>query len=131
VTVVVKGTRPPSDEPAKQEYLRKKLSELRKNCLWLAAGGASAEVFGSLLKDIGRTAPTWLRVAVFTVAGFQILVALVGGFSWNAREIDNALVTSTLILRFNARRRLRNISAALLLIIFVLIVILNLKYPAT
>lgn len=130
LTVVVKGTKPPADEAGKQEYLRQKLEEARKNCLWLAGAGGGAELLGALLKaGVGSTAPTALRLAVFGTAGVQVLLALVGGFSWNSGEIDNARITAVLTRRFNTRRWLRNFSAALLIITFVLIVVLALNYP--
>lgn len=129
--VVVKGTKPPADEAGKQESLRGKLEELRKNCLWLAGAGGGAELLGALLKaGAGSAAPMGIRIAVFATAGVQVLLALFGGFSWYAGEIDNAQVTAVLWRRFNARRRLRNISAALLVVTFVLIVVVTLRYPA-
>lgn len=127
---IVKGTKPPADEAGKQEYLRQKLEEIRKNCLWLAGAGGGAELLGALLKaGVGSTAPTELRIAVFVTAGIQVVLALLGGFSWNAGEIDNARVTAVLTRRFNTRRWFRNISAALLVITFILIIAIALKYP--
>lgn len=113
--VVVPGSRPPPDEPAKQEYLRKKLAEVRKNCQFLAGLGV-AEAFGALIKDpIGAARPTW-RLAVFAISGAQILLAVIGAFSWSKIEVDNAQVLSALDRRLRLRHWLRNATALLFIL---------------
>jgi hypothetical protein len=124
MVLIVRGKPPPADEPAKQEYLRKKLAEMRKNCQWLAVLGAG-EVFGALLKDaLGSTSPPGLRLAVFLTSGAQILVAIVGGFSWHKIEVDKSQVLTALERRLEVRYWLRNISFLLLVVSFVLIAVL-------
>jgi hypothetical protein len=127
MVLLAQGKPAPADEPATQEYLRKKLAELRKNCQWLAVLGAG-EVFGALLKDaLGSASPPGLRLAVFLTSGSQILVAIVGGFSWNKIQVDKAQVTAALERRLEVRYWLRNISFLLLIVSLVLIAILVLR----
>jgi hypothetical protein len=119
---------PPAPINVRQEdYLLKKLEELRKDCQWLLGLGA-AGVFGVVIKDgFGATTPG-LRYLTLAVAMLQILTAMWGAMGkWT--ELDPASLQEVLTGRLRTRYWIRNFAVLLLGASFVLVAVLGWLTP--
>jgi hypothetical protein len=121
---VLQGKAPPEDEPRKNEYLLKKLDEVRKDCQWVLSLGA-AGVLGVVIKDgFGSSYPR-VRIAALTITIVQIFLSMLGSLSMWTSGVNRAQMGAALERRLRLRYQIRNVSVVLLAISFVLIAILG------
>ena len=111
---------PPRTDRDREQYLIKKLEEMRKDCQWLLGLGAVG-VLGIVLKgDIGVAFV--MRATVALISTTQILISMGGAMSWRMVEVDSAQYDDRLHSRLRLRYRLRNLSLLLLALSYILLI---------
>jgi hypothetical protein len=130
VSAVPEGREPDPVDERREDYLFKKLDEVRKDCQWLLGLGAVG-VFGVAIKDgFGMTAPD-LRYWTLAISMLQILTAMFGSMAKWESAVNVANTIEVLERRLRTRYFIRNIAVLLLAATFVLIAILGWMTPAT
>jgi hypothetical protein len=121
VAVELQGAAPRTDAE-REQYLAKKLEELRKDCQWLLGLGAVGVLSVVLKEHTGSV----FRFAVALVSTGQILISMAGAMSWLTADTDKAAYEDALSHRLRTRYVLRNASVALLALSYILILALAL-----
>jgi hypothetical protein len=122
VSTPIKGEAPDTDA-AGEQYLLKKLEDVRKDCQWILGLGA-VNVMGVVLKDGFGSASPGLRLTTALVSGLQITVSMVASMTWSVTIVNKSEYFETLLRRLRVRYALRNTSVLLLGVSLILIVTL-------
>lgn len=118
----IKGAPPDIDSDGEQ-YLLKKLDDVRKECQWILGLGA-VNVLGVVLKDgFGHASPA-LRLLTAIASGLQILTSMMGSMAWLTTGVDKARYYDELFRRLRIRYLLRNASVVLLGISLLMLAVL-------
>jgi hypothetical protein len=118
MSTMLKGM-PPEVDLEGEQYLLKKLDEVRKDCQWLLGLGA-AGILGAVLKNgFGNASPS-LRLLTALISGLQVMLSMLGAMAWLTTDVDKTAIHKMLTRRLRTRNRLRNLSIVLLGLSFLL-----------